>query len=221
VPRYGRIDEEYGRHLATSLAAETIYMLNLTRYHPEAGYRRGSGGTGYGATSRGSVGAEHEADIYHAPITLLTAHGAALRFVADVVASSGDWDRVAVVSYPSRRAFIEMAARQDFREWHARKQAAMDSTVVMGMLPVGQLPRPASSSLAVLEIWDGPAPNPVADGQVAAFDIEGTIIGDGRDWTGARYTVIEPGTPLPLQPPRPDYQALLLQPTIEHWQWTG
>jgi hypothetical protein len=89
----------------------------------------------------------------------------------------------------------------------------------MGTVPVAVLPGQASTRRILLEVWDGPDPVPVANGEAVTFDVEGTIIGDGRNWARARYTVIEPGTPLPLQQPRPDYQALLLEPRIERWEW--
>jgi len=208
VPRYGRIDDEYGRHLAVSRDSEPIYMLNLTKYRSAAGRCE------YGV-------ADQIADARYAPIPVLSAVGATLCFVADVVASSGDWDQVSVVSYPTRRAFIDIALRPDFQDWHVQKQAGMERATVLGTLPVARLPEAASTRLVLLEVWNGAAPAPVANGPAAAFDVEGTIVGDGRDWSGARYTTIEPGTPLPLLEPRLDYQALLLEPSIEHWQWAS
>jgi len=194
--------------LAKSMAAEPIYMLSLTKYRPEANYPE------HGLVGQLATG-------HYEPIPLLSAYGATLCFAAKVIASSGGWDEVAVVCYPTRRSFVDLAMRADFRDWHVRKQAMMDRTAVFGTVPVAQLPHPASARLVVLEVWHGPAPSPVADGPAVAFDVEGTIVGDGRSWSGTRYTMIEPGTPLPLHQPRPDYQALLLEPSIEHWQWAN
>lgn len=208
VPRYGQIDAEYSRQLAVSHSPEPIYMLNLTKY------RRASDRCDYPAAS-------HLADARYAPIPLLSAFGATLCFVADVTAGLGDWDQVSVVSYPSRRAFVGIARDRDFQDWHVRKQEDMDRTAVLGLLAVDRLPAPASTRLVLLEIWRGTAPDPVADGPAVLFDVEGTLVGDGRHWSGIRHTAIEPGTPLPLEPPRPDYQALLLEPAIEHWQWAS
>lgn len=208
VPRYGRIDAEYSRHLLTSQADEPIYMLNLTKY--------------LAVTDRCDYGVTGQlADARYTPIPLLSAVGATLCFVGDVVASSGDWDQVSVVSYRTRRAFVDMARRPDFQDWHVRKQAEMERTAVLGTVPIDRLPEPAGSRLVILEVWSGAVRPQVADGPSVVFDVEGTLVGDGRAWSGARYTTIEPGTPLPLQQPRPDYQALLLEPAIEHWQWAG
>jgi hypothetical protein len=183
-------------------------MLNLARYRPDAHYVRNGGAA---ADSR-------DPDGRYAPIRVLASIGATLCFVADVVASPGNWHRVAVVGYPSRRSFVAMAGRQDFRDWHDRKSARIEETVVMGTLPRRALPAQSSTSRILLETWSGPEPARVAAGPVAAFAVEGTLVGDGRQWTGVRYTAIEPGTPLPLEPTPPAYEALLLEPTIERWR---
>ena len=182
-------------------------MLNLTRYRPDVGYVRSGGAT---------VNSQ-EPDGRYAPLGVLAAIGAKLCFVADVVASPGNWDRVAVVAYPTRRSFITMTARPDFREWHHNKSAGIEETVAMGTLPTGTLPWPSSSRI-LLETWSGAEPAPVAEGPVCEFAVEGTLVGDGRQWTGVRYTAIEPGTPLPLAPTPLGYEALLLEPAIERWQ---
>ncbi len=206
MPRYGTIDGDYGLRLRTAAGAADgpIYMLNLTKYRPEDGF-------GAGQFTGLDVGR-------YAPIPLLAAVGASLCFVADVVAGTGDWDRVAVVCYPTRRSFLALAARRDFREWHTNKHADVERTTVMGTLPLRKLPAEADPRRMLLELWAGPVPHPVAGGPVTPFGVEGTIIGDGRQWNGARYTAIEPGTPLPLQPPRLDYLALLLEPRIVRWK---
>jgi hypothetical protein len=211
VPRYGLIDRDYGSRLRSAAydADGPIYMLNLTKFLPGSDLPPGADllGDGHG----------QDADEY-APIPLLTAVGATLRLVSAVVASTGDWDQVTVVDYPTRRSFLELAERRDFREWHMHKQAGVDRTTVVGLLPARDLPADGAGGRILLELWHGPAPLPLAPGPVTRFDVEGTVIGDGRSWTGARYTAIETGTPLPLQRPRPDYQALLLEPRIVRWR---
>jgi hypothetical protein len=135
-----------------------------------------------------------------------------------VLAGTGDWDRVAVVGYRTRRSFLALAGRHDFQEWHTNKLTEVERTTVIGTLPLRNLPAEAGPQRILLELWAGPVPDPLAGGRVAPFGVEGTIIGDGRHWNGARYTAIEPGTPLPLQPPRLDYLALLLEPRIVRWK---
>jgi hypothetical protein len=208
VPRYGLIDSDYGMKLAASETGDPIYMLNLMKYRAEADYGRSG--------ERGITG--KDADCRYAPLDVLLATGASLCFVGDVLASQGGWDSVAVVRYPTRQSFIHMVSRPDFQARHVHREAGMERIIIMGTLPTAGLPAQPSTSRILLEVWHGPAPARLVGGQADAFDVEGTIIGDGRRWTGARYTAIEAGTPLPLQPPRSDYQALLIEPRIVRWQ---
>src|SRR3954468_9460946 len=157
-----------------------IYMLNLMKYRAEADY--GAAGE-HGVSGR-------EADDRYAPVDVLASIGAVVCFTADVAQGSDDWDRIGVVRYPTRRSFIEMQSRGDFKEKHVHKEAAMDHTIVMGTLPAGALPGRAKPSRMLLEVWDGEVPAPLVPGPSATFEIEGTIVGDGRRWTGARYTPI-------------------------------
>jgi hypothetical protein len=208
MPSYGLIDRGYGQRLraAASSADGPIYMLSLTKYRADSELRqRGPGLIG------------RDDDGRYAPIPLLTSVGAALCFVADVVAGFGDWDRVAVVGYPTRRSFVQLADRRDFQDWHLRKEPGMVRTIVMGTLPAADLPAPESSRRILLEAWDGPEPGQVTGRPAIAFEVEGTVIGDGRRWSGVRYTAMAPGVALPLIAATPGYQALLLTPTIERW----
>lgn len=207
MPRYGLIDSDYGMKLSASESCDPIYMLNLMKYRPEADY--GAGG------ERGVTG--QDADCRYAPLEVLLAAGVTLSFLADVVASQAGWDRVGVVRFPTRQSFVHMLWRRDFQDRHRHREAGLDQIIIMGTLPVSELPVASNTRRILLEVWDGSAPSELADGQAVGFDVEGTIIGDGRHWSGARYTVIEQGTPLPLQQPRQDYQALLLEPRVERW----
>jgi hypothetical protein len=185
-------------------------MLNLMKYRPEADY-------GAGAAS-GISG--QQADCLYAPLPVLVAGGVTMPFLAEVVASQAGWDRVAVLRFPTRQSFIRIMSREDFQRRHVHREAGVERLIIMGMVPVAELPpSQAAGHRTLLEIWDGPEPDVVTAGKAAAFDVEGTIVGDGRRWTGARYTVVEPGRPLPLQLPRQDYQALLLEPNVERWEW--
>jgi hypothetical protein len=182
-------------------------MLNLTRYRP---------GMPHGWHGIARIIGQDPGGRY-APLDVFAEVGARLCFVADVIASPGNWHRVFVVGYPSRRSFVAMAARHDFMDWHHGMSDAIEEVVVMGVLPIGALPG-QSTSWTLLEAWAGPRPAPVAPGPASEFAVEGTLIGDGRERSGVRYTEIEPGTPLPLDPPAPGYDALLLEPTIERWR---
>ncbi len=198
--RYGTIDHEYGARLATTPEAEDgpVYMLNLMKYRAAADY---------GADGEQGVSGR-EADDRYAPLDVLAAIGAAVVFVGDVVESSEDWDRVAVVRYPTRRSFIDMQARRDFKEKHVHKDAGMDHTIIVGSLPDGALPATGADRLR-LELWDGEAP----PGDGATFTVEGTIVGDGRRWTGVRWGPAD-GEPAAASP---SHQVLELAPSRERW----
>lgn len=206
MPLYGQIDADYSKQLRSTLPDGPIYMLGLEKFRPDI--------------ERGTVRAlpRRDAGLFYAPIPLLTAAGAALCFTAEVVASSGGWDRVAVIGYSTRKSFVDLAYEPQFLDWHTAKELRLERSMVMGMLPAGNLPGPASSSRILLEAWAGPALALLASGPATIFDVEGTLVGDGRQWAGARFTAIEPGTSLPLRAATPGYQALLLEPTIERWR---
>ena len=208
MPRYGQVDHEYGAQLATCPedADGPVYMLNLMKYRAEAEYGDGS----HGLSGR-------DADDRYAPVDVLTAIGAQVCLHGDVVVSSEDWDRVGVVRYPTRRSFIEMQSRADFREKHVHKEAGMDHTIVMGTVPTdGPLPR-AKPDCWLLEVWNGSAPPAIVDGESFRFTVEGTILGDGRTWTEARYTQIPRGATVDVSCGDSSYEVLVVQPSVERW----
>jgi hypothetical protein len=135
-------------------------------------------------------------------------------FLADVVASSEPWDRVAVVRYPTRHSFIEMQSRPDFQAQHVHKEAGMDRTIIVATLPSDGLPSTPSGGLVRLDVWDG-VPPPAPDGPAADFVAEGTIVSDGRPWSGVRYTTVDAAPDLSAA--TPGHQMLVLQPVIEQW----
>lgn len=203
MPSYGTPDREYGKRLAFCEPADDgpIYMLNLMKYRDEADY----GGTETGVSGR-------EADDRYSPVDVLERIGAQPVFMADVLSASEDWDRVAIVRYATRRSFIEMQSRTDFQDKHVHKEAGMDHTIVMGTLPVANLPGRVKPSKILLEVWQGNAP--AGDG--IAFDVEGTIVGDGRKWTGARFSIVDGDVDVDVTGTS-EHQRILLQPVLERW----
>jgi hypothetical protein len=209
VPGHGLIDlidADYATRFldAVDYADGPIYMLGLSKFRPGADQssRRGTAAGGSAATD--------------ASIPLLSSVGAELCLVATVVASSLNWDRVAVIGFPSRRAFLDLTDHQEFRDWSVRHEESNERIMLLGTLPTEGLPA-ANNQRLLLEMWNGPEPEPLVSLPAARFDVEGTAVGDGRQWSGVRYTPIELGTPLPLPPARFGYQALLVAPVIERW----
>ena len=215
-PGYGKVGKEYGMRLATTPPEEDgpVWMVNLMKYKAVAEYGDGN--------PKGISG--READDLYSPTTVLREIGATIPFYGDVIATPlGDgtqWDRVGVVKYPTRRSFIDMQSREDFRGKHEHKEAGMDFTFVIGCQP--QVPQP--SLRPDPSIWptlrnaptdeDGPimvihvvkyedggldehmvdyqtvagdASARVGGGAAAWFTVEGTIMGDGRQWDEVRF----------------------------------
>lgn len=132
MPDYGTIDHDYGMKLATTApdGDGPVWMVNLMRYRAQAHY----------ADGRDSTRTGREADDEYAPLGPLAAVGAEIVFVADVedrfIGEEPAWDRIGVVKYPTRAAFIAMQQRADFQKAHEHKEAGMAETIVIGCLPL-------------------------------------------------------------------------------------
>ena len=162
-PKYGQIDHDYGLQLATTQPDKDgpIWMVNLMKYHDVAQY----------ADTSSQEISGREADNLYTPLEPLAAIGAEIVYVGDVetklLGDERDWDRIAVVKYPTRRSFIDMQQRKDFKEKHVHKEAGMQETIVMGCLPV-DLP-----STEILETdWEEvPYPPSEDDGPIAVLHV--------------------------------------------------
>lgn len=216
-PSYGQVDRDYALRLATTPPEDDgpIWMVNLMAYRERAVYD--------GAESDVSG---READDRYAPVDVLAEIGAEVAFVADVedqlLGHEPRWDRIGIVRYPTRRSFIEMQSRDDFRAKHVHKEAGMAQTIVAGCVPrptpldgpdappltdwadVPHPPTPEDGPVVVLHLirfHDGMAGTEMVRYQddairvagphgariAAWFDVEGTIVGDGRRWDEVRF----------------------------------
>lgn len=189
MPSYGHLDREYAMHLATGPAEEDgpILMVNFMKYRARALYAD--------ASDRGRTG--READDAYAPLDVLAAIGAVVVFFADVE-PGGEWDRVGVVRYPTRRSFVEMQSRPDFQERHVHKAAGMERTIVCGTLPVGvRAPEGGMRSRVVFELVAAGTPHLLAD--AGRLRVEGTILGDGRRFASlaVAWVADDVGVPAP------------------------
>jgi hypothetical protein len=45
------------------------------------------------------------------------------------------WDAVALVSYPSREAFIDMVSQPDYEKAHEHRESGLADTVLIAMTP--------------------------------------------------------------------------------------
>tara|TARA_Y100001970_G_scaffold76012_1_gene96410 strand:- start:64917 stop:65738 length:822 start_codon:yes stop_codon:yes gene_type:complete len=218
-PKYGKIDYDYALQLATTTEDKDgpIWMVNLMSYHDIAQY-----GDGNKTKITG-----READDLYSPLEPLKAIGAEPVYFGEVenklLGDQRDWDRIAVVKYPTRKSFIEMQERKDFQAKHVHKEAGMKETIVMGCLPMDfpipqsalpdweEVEYPSSSkdgpivALHVVKFRNrtelGETPEKMAEYTSKAatigikqgvrisgwFGVEGTIVGDGREWDQVRF----------------------------------
>ncbi|MGE3076138.1 MAG: hypothetical protein AB7N24_09675 [Dehalococcoidia bacterium] len=207
APRYAAPDFEYlARMAATAPEADgPVYMVNLMKYREVADYGDGK------LSSRSG----READNLYAPTDVLRDLGAEIVFVADVeeqiLGESPKWDRIGIVKYPTRRAFLEMQQRPDFQAKHVHKEAGMEQTIVMSCqpipvpeLPAAPWPDPEAGDrpfvmMHVLKFAEGGQDAMAQYGATAGaqglalgvrpeamFSVEGTVLGDGRKWDQVR-----------------------------------
>lgn len=181
--RFGTIDKTYAIDLATREPEHDgpIYMVNFMKYKAVAEYRGDS-------SPEGAISGL-EADDRYAPVDVLERIGAHVAFHGSVVAQgcSGEWDRMGIVKYPTRRSFIEMQSRPDFSAKYVHKEAGMDRTIVMGALPAAPRFDIGRHGFVTFRVSARPQPSEPSE-IVARFGVEGTIVGDGRTWTELTMT---------------------------------
>jgi uncharacterized protein (DUF1330 family) len=165
APRYGQIDRQYGMRLATTPPDQDgpVWMVNLMKYRELADY-----GDGREASISG-----READDEYAPLETLKAIGARPVFFGDVdqqlLGEAPSWDRIAVVKYPTRRSFIDMQSRPEFKVAHEHKDAGMQQTIVIGCQP---MPYPvAPAGVSEVDWADVPHPPTDDDGPVMVIHV--------------------------------------------------
>jgi hypothetical protein len=192
--RYGTLNRDYVATWGSASKTEPMWALNLMHYREKADYRDGRDVdiTGW------------EADNLYAPIEPLMSVGAEIAIVAIVVdqPAGGDvrWDRVAIVKYPYRNALAEMDAMPEFQAQHVHKDAGMERTIVAATFPqvdtidtdvAGSATHKSQLLLQFVGSADAPAVSLDGIAPLATFDCEGVIIGDGRTWAEARWSLVE------------------------------
>lgn len=207
--RYGRINTRLiGGWVRGEVEDGPFWALNLMKYRDVADY--------------GDVGGPkisgREADDAYTPRESLEGIGAMIAFAADVesmVAGDGmRWDRIGIVRYPSRKAFLEMQQREDFKKKHVHKDAGMEFTIVMSTLPA--LPFGGSKERTPrMELRVSTAPIEASAGD-GVFDVEGVIVGDERTWAQAsfRWLADEPEAPAVTRDTRDEY-VMILKPMVD------
>jgi len=186
--RYGTVDTAYADVLATTPPEDDgpVWMVNLMRYRDVADY----------ADGRETTLTGKQADDAYFPIEALREVGAEIVFAADVdmqlLGDEPQWDRVAVVKYPTRRSFMDMQALESFQTKHDHKDAGMQQTIIIAGFPMAtpDLPDDAPD-------WaDVPHPPTDDDGYVAVLHVlkfhEGKADTDMVSYQTAAGTVAVP-----------------------------
>ena len=209
--RYGRVNKELiGSWLRMDAENDgPFWALNLMKYRPVADY-----GDGPGDQPKSG----READDEYTPRGALAAIGAEIVFAADVTRTiAGDgmrWDRVGIVRYPSRKLFLEMQQREDFKRQHVHKDAGMEFTIVMSCLPRGPFPDVSERAELVEMRVDASAAEP--SDAARTFDVEGVIVGDERTWTRASFRWLhDEAAPLAGASDDRSTYVLILRPIID------
>ncbi|MEM1247538.1 MAG: hypothetical protein AAGK22_14260 [Acidobacteriota bacterium] len=124
-PRFGKVNP---KQMARMLSPENdgpFYMINLIQFREKAVY----------ADGRETDLTGEEANALYSPVAELQKIGARPVFVARVedqrLGDDTEWDQVAIVYYPSRKAFLEMLQRPEFQERSIHKDAGVGRSTVM------------------------------------------------------------------------------------------
>jgi len=185
--RYAQIDPDYAAVLAGTPPEDDgpVWMVNLMKYKARAEYVDG----------RQSALTGQQADDEYAPLAEIAAVGAAVVLFADVedqlLGDDPAWDRVAVVEYPTRRAFIDMQNMESFQRTHEHKDAGMERTIVIGAQPMPTPDLPGHVGWAEV-----PHPPTTEDGPVTVLHVlrfhPGAAEGDMADYQAAAAAVAVP-----------------------------
>lgn len=163
--RYGTPNTEYAMSMAMMPPEDDgpVWMVNLMKYREVADY----------ADGRESAISGRDADDAYSPLDSLAAVGAAPVFFGDVdqqlLGDATTWDRVAVVKYPTRKAFIDMQSLPSFQKSHHHKDAGMESTIVIGSQPM-EMPTPPEG-FEQADWADVPHPPTADDGPVVVVHV--------------------------------------------------
>jgi uncharacterized protein (DUF1330 family) len=121
-------NEDQFLELASSDQDGEVVMLNLLRYKARA-----SGGEGSGEEAYRQYGSE--------AVKMVEARGGKVLWMGSpdqVLIGDRDanqWDAVALVSYPNRKAFIDMVSQPEYLKSHEHRESGLADTVLIAMTP--------------------------------------------------------------------------------------
>jgi uncharacterized protein (DUF1330 family) len=112
---------EQFRELATSADEGPVVMLNLLKFKPGEGAREYDA---YGNAATRMVGEGGGRVLYVGRCDQV--------LIGDTAEA---WDAIALVEYPSRKAFIEMVSRKDYKQAHEHRESGLERTIVLATTP--------------------------------------------------------------------------------------
>jgi uncharacterized protein (DUF1330 family) len=105
-----------------------VVMLNLLKFKAVA-----SDGTSRGADEYGKYGDTAVRMVEERGGKVLWAGRAEQVLIGE--ADANDWDSVALVQYPSRKAFIEMVTTPEYEQAHEHRESGLERTVLIACTP--------------------------------------------------------------------------------------
>lgn len=158
---YGSIDRAYEQVMRTMPEEQDgpIYMVNLMSYRDKAEYPDG----------RETDLTGKQADDLYSPFGPFKVVGAEVAFFGDVIVQAFNdeprWDRVGVIRYPSRKAFLDMLELPEYQELYVHKEAGMAHTEIIACTPMPVPPLPEG----YLPVEDCSYPSTATDGPVVVI----------------------------------------------------
>ncbi len=141
-----------------------VVMINLLHFarpgdSPAGTATPAQGGAETGSTEPESTGAAAYRDYSDQVIKMVEARGGRVIWtgrpehvlIGDT--ENDDWDLVALVSYPSRSAFIDMVTSPNYGEAHTHRERGLDRTVLLACEPLRAM---VGSSVSVDSDQPGP-----------------------------------------------------------------
>ncbi len=121
-----------------------VVMINLLHFAPSerAGEGEGTGAGGAGPERALAAGVHAYRDYSDQVVKMVEARGGRVIWtgrpehvlIGDPAAD--DWDLVALVSYPSRAAFVDMVTSPSYEEAHEHRARGLDRTVLLACEPL-------------------------------------------------------------------------------------
>ena len=206
-PSFGQLDADLLPSLLQSGYDGPFFMINLIEFRDQAVYADGRETDLTGEEANNIYGQTGVQVLFEGGMQPALQG----RVVTDPAApTTPAWDQVAIVGYPSYQEFLAMTQNPEFQEGVEHKDAGVAATTVMPSLRVAEAPPaaelPASDAPVVLfelfshdgngiaerpdpltDYLDGLATSANAAGGIAlgSYDVQGTMIGDGRQWDEA------------------------------------